>query len=142
MAATKSKSGEEYYAWSDLYNGGESVERKNANGSTVRIIESRNIIERGTKVSQSDLKVSDDDWDHLIASGSVRAYPLPEGADGDVTPHRAVLAAIVDDQGDIDVNKLMSLGAASAGALVTLPNPINPPAEEGKILGEDKPAGA
>ncbi len=141
MARPRTKD-DTYYAWSDLYNGGESVERKNANGTTVRIVESRNIIERGTEVGQSDLDVSDEHWAHLIESGSVRPYPLPEGADENVTPHRAVLAAIVDDQGDIDVNKLMSLGASSAGALVTLPNPINPPAEEGKTLGEDKPAGA
>jgi hypothetical protein len=140
MARPRTK--DTYYAWSDLYNGGESVERTNANGTKVRIVESRNVIARGTEVSQSDIDVSDDEWNHLVESGSVRPYPLPDGADENVTPHRAVLAEIVDDQGEIDVNKLMALGATSAGALVTLPNPINPSAEEGKTLGEDKPAGA
>ena len=136
MARPRTKSSDTFYVWSDLYNGGESKERKNANGSTVRIIESRNIIPRGEKITQSDLGVSDEEWDNLVSSGSIRPYPLPDGADEYTPPHRAVLEKIVNEEGDIDVDRLMNLGAPSVAALVTLPNPINPPAEEGKTLPE------
>ena len=63
------------WAWSDLYNGGESTETKDGR----KLISSRTIIPRGSEVSQSDLGVEDDYWEHLKATGSVRPYPLPDG---------------------------------------------------------------
>lgn len=141
MARPRSESGT-FYAWSDLYNGGETSKRPGPGGVERTVVASRNIIARGEKVTQSGLKLDDDQWQALIDGGSVRPYPLPDGADEYVSPHNAVLRKIVDDDGEIDVGKLMEMGTPSVAALSTLPPPINPPAEEGKTLGEDKPAGA
>lgn len=69
-----------FYAWSDLYNGGESTELKTGR----KIIHSRNIIARGDEVTQADLDVDDDYWDHLVKTGSVRDYPFPEGYNQDI----------------------------------------------------------
>ena len=139
--AQKSGSGT-HYAWSDLYNGGETSKRPGPGGVERTVVASRNIIARGEKVTQSGLKLDDDAWQALIDSGSVRPYPVPDGADESVSPHNAVLAQLVNDEGEIDIDKLIEMGTPSVAALSTLPPPINPPAEEGKTLGEDKPAGA
>ena len=143
MAGTRSKpkSGD-YYAWSNIYHGGETEVRKSPNGVERKITVSRNIVKHGEPITQSQIKASDDEWENMIAGGSVRPYPVPEGADEHTSPHRAVMATLVDENGDIDTNKLLQLGAPSVAALTTLPNPINPPAEEGKTIGEDKPSGA
>lgn len=144
MAGTRSKpkseSGE-FYAWSNLYNGGEATTRKASNGSERKIIASRNIIKHGDVVTQKELGVSDDEWNALIEGGSVRPYPVPEGTDEHTSPHRAVMATLVDDNGDIDVNKLLQLGAPSVAALTTLPNPINPAADSEDIRTLNEPAG-
>lgn len=145
LAEKKESGSGTHYAWSDLYNGGESVTRRNANGSEVRLIQSRNIINRGEEVSQGDLGVSDEEWAALIHTGSVRPYPVPDSADEYLSPHRAIIAEIVDDEGEIDVNKVMQLGQLSAGGLVQLPEPINPPADSEDIRtlnDDDEPAGA
>ncbi len=63
------------WAWTDIHNGGESTETKDGR----RLISSRNIIARGSEVSQSDLDVDDATWEHLKATGSVRPYPFPDG---------------------------------------------------------------
>ena len=122
MARPRSKSGG-YYAWSDLYNGGETEKRSRANGREMTVVLSRNVIERGQAVSQSDLGLSDDEWEALVESGSVRDYPLPESADEYTSPSTAIVRSLVDDRGDIDVNKLMQLGLAH-------PPAANPPAGE------------
>lgn len=144
MARARKKSDGTWYAWSDLHNGGEFEVHKSANGVERRIVTSRNIIERGSEVSESDFEEAD--WTALVEGGSVREYPLPEEVDEFTSPHRAVMASIVDDNGDIDMNKLMSMGVGSVAALTTLPPPINPPADSENIRtlndGDDKPAGA
>lgn len=121
MARPRNKS--EYYAWSDLYNGGESEKRSRANGQEMTVVLSRNVIERGQPVSQADLGVSDEEWESLVEGGSVRDYPLPDGASEYVAPSTAIVRSLVNDRGDIDVNKLMQLGLAH-------PPAANPPAEE------------
>ena len=132
-----------YYAWSDLYNGGTAEKMTAANGAERTVIKERNVIERGAKVTQKELGVSDEEFEYLVASGSVREYPLPEGADDTIAPHRAVLAELVDENGDIDVNKLLQMGATSVQALTQLPAPINPPASEGATVEDSpKPKGA
>lgn len=140
MARARRASGD-YYAWTDIYNGGDVEVRKSANGTERRVVSNRNIIERGSAVSQSDLGVSDEEWQVLLDGGSVRTIPVPEESDEFTSPHRAIMATIVDENGDIDVNKLLALNASSVAALTTLPPPTNPPAEEGKTLGET-PEGA
>jgi transcriptional regulator of nitric oxide reductase len=140
--AGKKQSDDTYYAWTDIYNGGEVEVRKAANGSERKIVGKRNITERGSKVTQSGIGATDAEWENLVIGGSVRNIPVPEASDEFTSPHRAVLATIVDENGDIDVNKLLAMGAPSVGALTTLPPPTNPSAEEGKTLGEDGPSGA
>jgi len=86
--ARRAASKETFFAWTDIYAGGESTETKLGR----KIIHSRNIIARGSEVSKSDLDVSDEEWDHLVATGSVRNYPLPEGYhDEDNNPTDAAL---------------------------------------------------
>lgn len=72
-----------FYAWSDLYCGGESEETRLGR----RIIHSRNIIHRGEEVSQGDLEefgVSEEEFEEWKENGSVRDYPLPDGYEGDI----------------------------------------------------------
>lgn len=98
-----------YVAWSDLYFGGEVELRDRPGGGTYKVIKSRNRLARGEKVTKSKLGVSDEEWDALIESGSVRPYDLPPGADNYTSPTRAVLAAITNDRGDIDADVLLQL---------------------------------
>lgn len=116
------------YAWSDLYYGGKTEERARANGLPMRVVLSRDIVPRGEEVTQSKLGVDDDQWQALQDSGSVREYPLPKGADEFTSPARAMVAALVNEQGDIDVNKLLELGLQN-------PPAINPPASENAPVG-------
>lgn len=128
MAKGKGK----HYAWSDLYNGGEAETIPVAGGRAMRtVVKSRNIIKRGEVVTQSDLGVDDEVWDHLCESGSVRPYPLPEGANDYVSPTAAILQQVADPRtGDVSVDTLLELG-------LTQP-PINPPADEGAELKNEE----
>jgi hypothetical protein len=58
-----------YYAWSSIKAG---TSEKPVN------------IERGAKVAQSDLGISDAEWDAIVESGAVREkeFPAPEGYPG------------------------------------------------------------
>jgi hypothetical protein len=133
----------EFYAWSNIYYGGETEERTAPNGSTRKIVVSRNIVECGQPVSQAQLGLDDDEWAHLLEGQSVRPYPLPAGTDEHTSAHRAVMRMIVDEEGEIDPNKLMALTGAQHGAIVTLPPAMHGPAsEDAPVLGEDKPEGA
>ena len=80
------------YAWSDLYNGGESSETKLGR----KIIHSRNIIARGDVVSQSDLDASDELWQHLQDTGSIRNYPLPDGYEGDAAEGQSPVTFVLE----------------------------------------------
>jgi hypothetical protein len=72
-----------HYAWSDLYYGGKSEKRERSNGMSMTVVLERNVVKRGEKVTKAQLGVGDDEWDALVASGSVRDKPLPESH-----PHR------------------------------------------------------
>jgi len=98
-----------YIAWSDLYLGGEVELRDRPGGGTYKVVLSRNRIPRGEKVTKSKLGVSDEEWDALVESGSVRPYDLPAGANDYVSPTRAVIASITNDRGDIDPDVLLQL---------------------------------
>ena len=103
-----------YYAWSDLYNGGKVQEVKRANGAMAKIVTDRNIIKRGEKVTKAQLKVSDEEWDHLVESGSIRSYKLPDGTTDRVSPTRALILSLLDRRGEVDMNKLLEMGLANA----------------------------
>lgn len=120
------------YAWSDLYGGGEIDEISLPKGGTKTVVVSRNIVPRGDAITRAKLGVSEEEWDHLVESGSIRPYPLPEGADDVKSPTRAVLEQF-SKGGDIDQDMLLSLALQQ-------PLPINGPAEEGAEV--DLPEGA
>lgn len=145
MARPRQKKEEtsEFYAWSNIHYGGEVEERLSPNGAVRKIIVSRDVVECGQPVSQGQLGITDEEWEHLIESDVVRTYPLPEGADEYTSPNRAVMRMIYDDEGELDANKLMALTAAQHGALVTLPPAMHGAAsEDAPVMNEDKPEGA
>lgn len=111
------------YAWSDIYFGGEVEDVKTPHGGMRTVLVKRNIIPRGEEVTKAKLKVSDEEWDHLCESGSIREYPLPEEANDFVSPTQAVLTRLSQGTGEIDQNMLMELALAH-------PPAANPPAEE------------
>jgi len=117
-----------YYAWSDLYAGGETEERLMANKQMRTVVLSRNIIRRGEKVTQSGLKLNDDEWDALIAGGSIRPYPVPDEASEYLSPAAAAVQRI-SKGGDIDTNVLLELALQN-------PPAMNPPADEAAELPE------
>ena len=121
-----------YYAWSDIYNGGEVKDVTSPTGVVKTVVVSRNIIPRGEAVTKS--KFSDEEWDALIEGGSVRPYPVPEEADDLLSPTQAVLARLSKGTGEIDQNMLLELALSQ-------PPVSNPPADEAKEV-EAKPVGA
>jgi hypothetical protein len=108
----KKKSG--FFAWSDLYGGGEVGEVERFDGTKKSVVLSRNITRRGESVSQADLKVSDEEWDHLIESGSIRPYPVPEEADTWLSPAQAVMDRLTKGTGEIDQNLLMEMALSQS----------------------------
>lgn len=103
---------ETYYAWTELRNGGEAEKISVAGGRGERfVVKSRNIINQGEEVSQSDLGGIDDaTWQQWIDSGAIRTYPLPEGVDEYTSPTQAFLKNVTTGSGEVDVDKLMELG--------------------------------
>jgi hypothetical protein len=115
-----------FYAWSDLYNGG-SVEKVTLpNGGVREVVVERNIVPRGAQVSKGKLKLSDADWDALVAGGSVRTYPLPEEADENTSPNQAVLRRLSKGSGEIDQDMLLELALSQPV--------VNPSAEDAAEL--------
>ncbi len=102
------------YAWSELHAGGERKNIKTPQGGTRNVVVNRVVFHVGDEVTKSKLKCSEEEWEHLIASGSVRPYPIPAGTNGLMSPHRAVMAKIMDDRGDINTDLLMSIAAPDA----------------------------
>jgi hypothetical protein len=119
-----------YYAWSELRNGGEMEEIKLPAGGVRRIITKRNSVPFGDAVTKAKLGCTDEEWDRLIEIGSVRSYAPPEGVSDYVSPAGAFVNQFTNDQGDIDVSRLMELGLAHPT--------VNPSAE----ASEEIPAGA
>lgn len=102
-----------YYAWSDLWNGGETKEVKKPGGVSHNVVSKRNIVKRGEKVTQKNLGVNDEEWEHLVESGSIRAYPVPEGANERISPTRALILDLLDNRGELDMNRLLEMGLAN-----------------------------
>lgn len=121
-----------FYAWSDLYYGGETEMRTRADGRSYRVVLSRNFKARGEKVTQKELDLGKDEWEALVESGSVRSYPLPEEADDYLSPTQAIIDRLFKE-GEIDPNMLLELSLAHP----LVPSPPSPGAEDEKV-----PAGA
>ena len=105
----RKRSSGKHYAWSELRNGGEVDEIRSVGNVVRTVVTKRNIVAHGAEVSQSDLGVSDEEWDHLIESGSVRSYPVPEEANDSISPARAIIAKMTDPDGNIKTDMLMEL---------------------------------
>jgi len=87
-----------YYAWSNF-----DIER-NEWGQTV------NVIHVGDEISQSQLNISTEEWDELVASGAVREEEYPD-VPSDVSPaeyerNQAAVQSAVEE---------LELSAATAG---------------------------
>lgn len=117
-----------HYAWSDLYSGGDTRELKRPDGRTAVVVEKRNVIPRGEKVTQAQLKCSDEEWEALIDGGSIRSYPLPEEASEYLSPSAAAVQRITKG-GEIDTNVLLEMALQH-------PPAMNPPADAGAELPE------
>lgn len=66
-----------FYLWTPMRNGGETIDAPTPTGGTRRVVQSRNIIEVGTKVTQKDLDATDEQWMEWVDGGSIRSYPFP-----------------------------------------------------------------
>lgn len=139
MAGTRDKEksgGGSFYAWSNIHHGGETEMRPRQNNMMMKVVTERNVVAHGEKVTQAELGVTDEEWEGLIDSGSVRPYPVPEGTDEYTSPHKAVMDTLVGPDGEVDVDKVMAL--QNLDAIVTSTPIINPPAKDEAEL----PAGA
>jgi hypothetical protein len=97
------------YAWSDIYNGGKVEEITLPNGGKRKVVVERNIIPHGSEVSKAKSKLDSEDWDRMVANGSIRPYPMPEEADDNTSPNQAVLRRLYKGEGEIDQNLLLEL---------------------------------
>jgi len=96
----------EFFAWTDIHNGGETKEVRGRN-----IVVNRNMVKLGDPVSQSDLDVSDEEWQGLLDGGSVRDYPLPDGIGENESPS-AYVARLQAEQQALDPDTLLKMNAA------------------------------
>jgi len=118
-----------FFAWSDLYNGGKTQEVTRPGGAPRTVVTERNIVPRGDKVTQKGLGVTDEEWKALLDGGSVREYEVPKDASDTVSPTRAILARVMNPQGDLDPDRLLELGLSN-------PPVLNLPSEEAEELPE------
>jgi hypothetical protein len=118
------------YAWSDIWAGGETEQRQASGNRLINVVMKRNITKHGSKVTQKDLGVSKEEWEALLENGVIRDYPPPEGTDDYTSPTQAFMRAIVDETGEVDVNKVMELGLQNPG--VVLPEVAGKAAETPK----------
>lgn len=103
------------YAWTTIYNGGETEMVRDR-----KIIHSRSIIRPGEAVTKSGLKLDDDQWDALVAGGSVRPYKFPDmPADFDGSVSDFVMQKLRDDDGEIDQDVLLGLAMTVHGDALT-----------------------
>jgi len=93
------------YAWSTIYNGGESQEGRDGR----KIIMKRNVVEAGSEVTKSKLGVSDEEWNAWIESGTIRPYPFPKNMQDGESPASAVMRALTRGQGEVSSDMLMEL---------------------------------
>ena len=116
-------------AWATIYNGGESQKARDGRRITI----SRNVINPGNVVTQKKMGVSDEEWDNLIANGSIRPYPLPDCEPGE-SPADAVMRMLRGGKEDISTDVLLGL------ALGHLPEVVEQNDEENQQ--QELPVGA
>ena len=105
---------ETYYAWSELRLGGTSEIAKSATGAERRVITSREVVMPGEKVTKADLKkrgATDEDWEAMLAGGSIRNYPMPKMPEGSTqSPTDFVMESLrTGNREDLDPNTVLSL---------------------------------
>jgi hypothetical protein len=99
----------DHYAWSNIYDGGESKVVRDPSGRERRVIVSRNIIEFGTKVTKTKIG---DGWDSHIANGTIRPYAPPKDLPEDVSPAQHVLLELLGGKREIDQDMLLEMSLA------------------------------
>jgi len=95
-----------YYAWSDIYNGGKVREVRPGRN----VVVDRNWAERGSKVTQKGLGLSNEEWDNLVENGSIRDYSVPKGIRDDESPHSFVLREL-SEGGELPADLLLKMSA-------------------------------
>lgn len=108
---------EKYYAWSELRLGGESDLIRSATGAERRVITSREVVMPGEEVTKADLKkrgATDEDWEAMLAGGSIRTYPMPNMPEGSTqSPTDFVMDSLrTGNREDLDPNTVLSLALA------------------------------
>lgn len=107
------------YAWTEIRYGGEGSLQEMSTGRGQRyVITKRNIVKQGDEVSQSDVDVDDETWQHWQDEGIVRSYPMPEGMDEYTSASQAFLSGISTGRGEVDIDKLMELGLSNPAIVV------------------------
>jgi hypothetical protein len=122
-----------WYAWSNIYNGGETKEDDRLAGGVMVV--KRNIIEAGSKVTAKDVG-GQEAFDEMVEAGSIRPYAMPKDMGEYESPTQAVIRGLYKE-GEIDPDKLLELTLIQETSGVA----VNPPASEQKEV-ESKPAGA
>jgi hypothetical protein len=101
------------YAWSTLYVGGESEMITSATGVSRKIIHNRNVIHPGEEVTEAQLTklgATKEDWEAILAGGSVRDYPYPPIPEGSFqSPTDYVLETLRAGAEDIPQDTLVQL---------------------------------
>jgi hypothetical protein len=67
-----------FHLWSPMRNGGKVETVKDPLGRDRLVVSERNVLPAGKKVTQSELKASDEQWVEWVDGGVVRNYPYPE----------------------------------------------------------------
>ena len=100
---------DKFFAWSDIYLGGK-VEQIDTLRGPKDVVTERNIVRTGDEVTQAKLKVDKDQFDAMVEGGSIRPYPLPEGADEVTSPTEAVVRQFTEGRtGEINQDMLLEL---------------------------------
>ena len=110
-----------FYVWSTIHNGGEVGEVESPTGQKKTVLLSRNTLDVGSEISKAKSGLSDEEWDAMIEGGSIRPYPLPEGADEYTSPTQAVIRALTTESGEIDQNMLLELALSQPLPRILLP---------------------
>jgi hypothetical protein len=125
MPGRRKKPKGDFFAWTDIYNGGETTEVRGR-----QIVTKRNMVAQGEAVDQAMLGVSDAEWQGLLDGGSVRDYPLPEGIGENESPN-AYVARMQAEKMELDPDTLLKMNAALE---IAAPEPT----EEGRVEEENE----
>jgi len=106
-----------YFAWSNIYNGGETQNVTLPNGSVKRVVTQRNIIAFGEEVSKSKSKLSQEEFDALIESKVIRDYAPPANLNENESPSSAIQRQILSGDLEFDPNLLLEMSLKHAEAV-------------------------